>query len=567
MHKTLTAFGVAASLAGLALGGPTATAADRAGAHETGRGPTTPSSYTPPPVSWGACTNPRLTSAGAQCGFVEVPLDYGRPRGEKIKLAVSRINHKTTDTARQGIMLVNPGGPGGSGLTLSRLGQSVPNGGGDPYDWIGFDPRGVGSSVPALSCDGDYFGYDRPDYRVTEAGTSTHWLKKSAGYAKSCSKAAGAKLLPHMKTIDNARDMDSIRKALGEKQINFYGFSYGTYLGQVYATMFPKQTRRMVMDGVVDPTDVWYEANLNQDIAFDKNMDTFFDWVAANDATYHLGTSGKAIKTRWYAMRDTLAKAPADGKIGPDEWTDAFLNAGYYVFGWEDDAAALAAALDGGDFAPVTALYDAANGAGPGSDNGYAVYLGTQCTDVRWPQSWNKWKADNTRVARIAPFETWANAMFNLPCLSWPVKARTNRPINVDGSKVGPVLLIAETNDGATPFPGALEVRKRFPNSSLIEGVGGTTHSGSLSGVACTDDKVAAYLLTGKVPTRTRGQHHSDTRCEPVPQPQPGPTNAVTESASTTPVTGGRHHTPKHRGMLADVRRELQQATSAYAGR
>jgi len=317
MKKTIGAVGAAFSLLGVGLSAPV-TAASSVPAQGATPTADASSSYTPPPVTWGTCANARLSKAGAQCGFVEVPLDYAKPKGEKIKIAVSRIKHKTSDAKKQGIMLVNPGGPGGSGLTLSRLGGAVPNKGGDPYDWIGFDPRGVGSSVPTLACDGNYFGYNRPDYRVTKAGTSQAWLKRSAAYSASCSKAAGAKLMPHMKTIDNVRDMDSIRKALGEKQINFYGFSYGTYLGQVYATMFPKQTRRMVMDGVVDPRDVWYDANLNQDIAFDKNMDVFFDWVAGNDATYHLGTSAKAIKKQWYSMRDKLAKKPANGLFLPE---------------------------------------------------------------------------------------------------------------------------------------------------------------------------------------------------------------------------------------------------------
>src|SRR6478609_2395191 len=120
--------------------------------------------YTPPPITWGECPTASLRNAGATCGMLTVPLDYAKPRGEKIQLAVSRIAHKTSDAAAQGPMLVNQGGPGGSGLGLSRLGAFVPNGGGDPYDWIGFDPRGVGRSVPSLTCDDDYFAPGRPPY-------------------------------------------------------------------------------------------------------------------------------------------------------------------------------------------------------------------------------------------------------------------------------------------------------------------------------------------------------------------------------------------------------------------
>ena len=115
-------------------------------------------------ISWGTCSDPGLQSAGAQCGFLAVPLDYAHPNGTKIKIAVSRVKHTVADSQFQGVMLVNPGGPGGSGLSLATLGSAVPNNAGGYYDWIGFDPRGVGSSQPALSCIPDYFGYDRPFY-------------------------------------------------------------------------------------------------------------------------------------------------------------------------------------------------------------------------------------------------------------------------------------------------------------------------------------------------------------------------------------------------------------------
>ena len=552
MKKVFTAAAASAALVSTGLFAPTSMAGSAKGSDVS-------SDYTPPAVEWGECSKPSLKQAGAECGYVEVPLDYAKPQEQKIKLAVSRIKAKTSDEKRQGIMLVNPGGPGGSGLGLSRLGGAVPNNGGDPYDWIGFDPRGVGDSLPSLSCDGNYFGYNRPDYRAPKAGTANQWLEKTAGYSEACANSDAKQLLGHLQTVNQVRDMDSIRKALGEKQINYYGFSYGTYLGQVYATMFPQQLRRAVFDGVVNPKDVWYKANLNQDVAFDRNINIFFDWIAKNDATYHLGKSGKEIRDRWYAKLDELAKQPADGKIGPDEWTDAVLNAGYFVSGWEDDASALAAALNDNDYGPITELFDAANGSGPGSDNGYAVYLGTQCTDVTWPTSWDKWEADNSRVAKKAPFETWANAMFNLPCTSWPVKATNSSPIDVKGKDAPPVLLISETYDGATPFEGALEVRKRFPKSALIEGKNGTTHSGSLSGVSCTDDKVAAYLLTGKMPARQPGENRSDVTCDPVPQPTPGPTNAVTESASSG-VGKNNGKKGKHHGKSADLTAMLQQA-------
>lgn len=149
-------FAVAVMTAGLVAVG--------AAAPQAGQAQETPE-FTPAPVAWGPCEAERLATAGAECGLVEVPLDYDEPEGTKIKLAVSRVLHTTPEAEYQGVMLVNPGGPGGSGLGLSLLGGAVPNGAGASYDWIGFDPRGVGSSEPALSCIPDHAGFNRPDYQ------------------------------------------------------------------------------------------------------------------------------------------------------------------------------------------------------------------------------------------------------------------------------------------------------------------------------------------------------------------------------------------------------------------
>jgi pimeloyl-ACP methyl ester carboxylesterase len=480
--------------------------------------------YDPAPIAWGKCVNdPGLDARGAECGKLEVPLDYARPSGTKIKLAVSRIKAKAPAEQYQGIMLTNPGGPGGSGLTLSVLGEFVPKDAGLTYDWIGFDPRGVGASEPSLACDGSYFGYNRPFYVPVNRELEQTWLDRSKGYAEAC-KAKGGDLLAHLKTTDTVNDMDALRKALGQRQINFYGFSYGTYLGQVYSTLYPQRVRRMVLDGNVDPRGVWYDANLQQDIAFDRNIKIYFDWLAKNDAAYHLGTDGSAIEAGFYKEQQKLRKHPAGGVIGPDELTDVLLSAGYYVFGWEDVAGAYAALINHGDFSGVKALYDNSNSQEEGSDNSFAVYLGVQCTDVQWPRSWNRWRSDNWITHLKAPFETWGNAWFNAPCLNWGAQPGT--PVRVDGRKAPGILMINETLDAATPYEGSLEVRSRFPKAALIEGVGGTTHSGSLFGVSCVDDQIADYLATGKLPVRKPGRQ-SDSQCDPQPQPTPQPTARI----------------------------------------
>lgn len=469
--------------------------------------------FTPAPVVWGPCAAERLATAGAECGMVEVPLDYDDPAGTKIRVAVSRVLHTVPEAEYQGVMLANPGGPGGSGLSLALLGGAVPGGVGGSYDWIGFDPRGVGSSEPALSCIPDYAGFNRPDYQP-EAGTEAVWLERSKAYADACA-TNGGQLLDHLKSVDTVNDMESIRKALGQEQINFYGFSYGTYLGQVYGTLFPDRLRRMVLDGVVDTRNIWYEAKLKQDVAFERNIGIFFDWVAKYDAVFGLGNSGDDVEALYYSVQDDLRATPAGG-IGPSEWNDLFLNAGYNVGAYPGIAEAFSAYVDEGDVAALEAAYgfDPATA----SDNGYAIYLAVQCTDMRWPQDYDQVRADNTRVDGEAPFETWANAWFNGSCSFWQGAAGT--PVEIDGSGIGSALILSETLDGATPYEGALQARRDIPTSSLIEGVGGTTHSASLSGIACTDDRVAAYLATGELPARVEGDR-SDVQCEPVPQPDP----------------------------------------------
>jgi hypothetical protein len=141
-----------------------------------------------------------------------------------------------------------------------------------------------------------------------------------------------------------------------------------------------------------------------------------------------------------------------------------------------------------------------------------------QCTDTRWPRPWARWTTDTWRVHRRAPFNSWANTWYNAPCRHWT--GTPGSPVAVDGRRVPPILLLGETLDAATPFRGSLEVRRRFPRAVLIEGVGGTTHAGSLLGNRCVDEAVAAYLADGTLPERVRG-NRSDKRCPPMAPPDP----------------------------------------------
>jgi hypothetical protein len=219
--------------------------------------------------------------------------------------------------------------------------------------------------------------------------------------------------------------------------------------------------------------------------------------------------------------------------IGPAELTDIFLQPGYYIFGWEKVARAFSAWITKKDAAGLKALYDENNPQEPGADNNYAVYLAVQCTDAPWPAKWAKWSRDNWKVYHRARFETWGNAWYNAPCRDWAGEA--GKPVLVNGVKAPPVLLLSETLDAATPFSGSLEVRKRFPRSALIEGVGGTTHAGSLFGNACVDNAVADYLATGALPRRLKA-NRSDKRCKPIAPPKPSATAAKPSATAAQPT-------------------------------
>jgi pimeloyl-ACP methyl ester carboxylesterase len=538
MKKIVAALAAAILAVGLApsaLAGPTPKA--RPGA---------PAAYQPPPINWGVCDNPTLVSRGAQCGFLVVPRDYARPNGAKTRIAVSRVLHKTATS--QGVMLVNPGGPGGSGLIYSVLQTAIPNNAGLAYDWIGFDPRGVGSSSPAMTCDSNFMHGDRPPYRPTTRKIHRQWVARSKEYARDCRHSEGQALFQHVKTTDTVKDMESLRKALGQSQINFYGFSYGTYLGQVYATQHPNRVRRFVWDGTVDPRRVFYKSNQDQDVAFQKTFDIYFRWLAKYSSVYHVGATYQQVRRTFLQTQAKLDRKAEGGVLGGDELIDVFTSAGYYVYGWEDIAKAYSAYLNDGDASGLISMFQDANPTTAGADNGYAMYLGTQCTDAQWPRSQKRLDRDNWRLDRKYSYFTWSNAWFNGPCAYW--KYAASRPVDVRGRSVHvPILMIGETFDAATPFHGSLVTRRLFPTASLIEGKNGSTHAGSLSGIECTDNAIAAYLQDGTVPARKSG-NRSDKVCPPVPQPDP--TAPAPNARSIAPGTTDR--------MPAVLREGLQQA-------
>ncbi|MFI0354063.1 alpha/beta fold hydrolase [Actinomadura sp. 9N407] len=475
-------------------------------------------------IAWAAC--PTDVTGGsylknAECGQVEVPLDYRKPGGRKISVAVSRV--KATDKANyQGVLLGNPGGPGGSGLYLSGgLASWLPKEVAARYDIIGFDPRGVESSKPALTCDAGYSDPTRPDYVPANAKEERAWLAKSKAYADACRQKFGW-LLPHMRTTDSARDVDSIRKALGAPQISYYGFSYGTYLGATYATMFPEKVKRMVWDGNVDSREVWYGGQLKQNEAFERNMKLWWGWVAKYDSIYHLGTTAKQVEAAYYKARAAAEKSPIGGKIGPSELDDIVLSAGYNTGYYIPFAEILSAWVTKQDPAPLLGWVNEGGG-----DNGLAVYLAVQGVDAPWPSKWKTWHRDAARqYANGIRFNSWSNTWFNAPIHYWGAESGKAFKIGDKGKDVPPFLLVQSTLDAATPYPGGPQMRKLFPSATLLAEQGGKTHSNTLNGNACLDDKVTAYLADGTLAPRKPGKG-ADVSCDALPALNDPNPNAV----------------------------------------
>jgi pimeloyl-ACP methyl ester carboxylesterase len=472
-------------------------------------------------MSWHGCGG---ELAGLECTTVQVPLNYADPKGRKLSLAIDMAPATAPASQQQGILLVNPGGPGASGLPLAAevqqgLGSSVAA----DYDIIGFDTRGVGSSTPELSCDPTFFDEVRPDYVFTTKAQEQVLIDRAKSYAADCEQRFGW-LLPYMTTVNMARDLNTIREAFGVSKLNYYAFSYGTYLGQVYATLFPSTVRRMVLDSTVDPTGVWWTDNIEQDYAFQGRMNAFFAWVAKYDSTYHLGSTAEEVHNAWYKVRDELKDHPIeqDGTplIGPAEYDDTFLEGGYLNTLWPGLAQALSTYLLQGQTSDMINQYEQN---GTQDENEFAVYNAVQCADVNWPRSWSYWDTQTDDVYATAPFEAWDNAWYNASCAFWPVTGPSS-PMKV-GSAAGVtnlpgILMLQGTLDPATPYAGAQNAHKLFPTAKMVVVEGGGNHGQSLEDPSntCVENYLNSYLATGSLPTRSGAVNAT---CPAVPDPTP----------------------------------------------
>jgi pimeloyl-ACP methyl ester carboxylesterase len=419
------------------------------------------------PLAWAAC------DAGLQCATLTVPLDYDRPAGEQIDLAVAR--RPSTDPDPVGALVVNPGGPGGSGISFLR------NGGlrdlGDEFDVVSWDPRGVGASRGlACAADTSFFDLDPSPDDDTERAA----LEQSArAMADECTSADPA-LLPTLTTRSSARDLEQLRKAMGDEPLNYVGFSYGTHIGLDYAASFPQHVRAMVLDGVVDPGESLTEFLTGQAVAVEAAL------VGVQDAYREL------------ASRLEVAPIPADDgqMVGPGLLGVAAVEAIYRP----NDVARLQRALDDGLAGDGTAL--AALAAGYIGEASFAGYLGVLCADSPHPAAGDAWWGAIATMEGAAPDFGAGVGNELLPCAYWSV--RTDQPPGPTTwpDSLPPLLLVAATGDAATPIDDAERVHDRVPRSALLvrDGDGHTSYGVS----ECVRRAVRGYLVDGVVPDEGR---------------------------------------------------------------
>ncbi|MGY0070605.1 alpha/beta hydrolase [Streptomyces sp. QTS137] len=471
-------------------------------------------------IAFGPCPDAQDLPGTIKCGTVTVPLDYARPNGKRIELAVSRVRATRKDggraVPRQGALVHNPGGPGSDGTYFPLIGllpewKRIAA----AYDLVGYAPRGVGRSAP-LSCQ-DPRTFDQGPTQAPAHPSRAYKQERVArakAYARGCAERAGDSLR-HYHSLNNARDLDVLRAALGEPRLTFMGASYGTYFGALYATMFPTHVRRMVFDSAVnpDPARIWYRNNLGQSAAFEDRWADFLAWAARHDDVYGLGDTPRKVRRGYETARERLAKDPAGGAVGPGQLQEAFLRAGYHDDHWPHRAHALSAYLKG-DPGPLVEQARAYPEAAVETENARSVYVAVECNDAPWPTDWAVWDRDNTRLARRAPFATWDNVWANLPCAFWPAPRQRPLDVRAGAGALPPTLILAAERDAATPYDGALELHRRLAGSALVTERDAGTHGIAGGPNSCVNGHLEEYLLTGRVPGRRAS-------CAPRPEPAP----------------------------------------------
>ncbi|GGW32773.1 peptidase [Streptomyces lucensis JCM 4490] len=453
----------------------------------------------------GSAPSPLPNGAKWSCATMKAPLDWARPKGDTIDIALIRARASGPASERIGSLVFNFGGPGGSGVS------TLPAFAGDyaalrtRYDLVSFDPRGVGRSEP-VKClsDSQLDAFFQQDATPDDGAERTDLLKRTKGFNAACEKNS-EQVLPHVRTTDAARDMDLMRRLLGDDKLHYFGISYGTELGGVYAHLFPDRVGRAVLDGVVDPTQNPEQSALGQARGFQLALDNFAEDCTSKTTECPVGDTPQDVKNRIAKLLGDLERKPIPGivprQLTQTAATNGIAQALYSKDFWEYLTEGLEQAYDG-DGKILMLLSDSMNGRGENGEysNIAAANIAINCADEK-----PRYTAD--QVERKLPEFRAASPLFGdylawgmLSCTDWAVPGAADHPdVSAPGS--APILVVGNTGDPATPYEGARKMVE-----ALGEGVGvqltyqGQGHGAYDSKNKCVQSAVNGYLLDGKVP-------------------------------------------------------------------
>jgi pimeloyl-ACP methyl ester carboxylesterase len=447
------------------------------------------------PVQWAPC-------GALQCGSVTVPIDYGRPQGATIQIAVAR-HPAETPSDRIGSLVINPGGPGGSGIDdlpteLSVLTPELL----DRFDIVSFDPRGVGRSSP-VSCaatgtgSGDAGPGPLIDPAPTTPAAQQALLANDRAFAAQCAHDSGA-LLAHLGTVDAARDLDRIRQAVGDPQLTFIGHSYGTLLGATYAEEFPTHVRALALDGAIDPSLTTTRYATDQADSLESQLTAFFAWCASDGGCpwRPSGDPTLALLALIEHSRTAPLTVPGATAVGPGELYDALLAGLESRPSWPTLAAALAQAAggDGSAVATMSGRYETG-----GSSNAATAEQAIDCVDHpvdRDPTSFPALAASAGRSAPVfGPLLVWGL----LGCATWPVLP-TRMPGPASDPGAPPILVVGTTGDPVTPYAWAVALAQQLQGGTLLTWQG-QSHVATFYS-PCVRAAIQAYLVDGTLPAQ-----------------------------------------------------------------
>ena len=444
-------------------------------------------------IEWEPC-------GSLQCASLSVPLDYAHPLGRHITLALAR---RPASGRRTGVLLTNPGGPGGSGVEfLQSANQVFPAEIRDSFDIVSWDPRGVGGDAP-VRCVDDLDGFYGVNLDPRTPAQVAEVVRVDQQFVAAC-KARSGDLLPFMSTAYGVRDMDAIRAALGETAISYVGFSYGTYLGARYADEFPAHVRAMVLDGAVDPALSSAATTEQQAQGFDQALDAFFNHCRVQGCGF---AEGGDPQRAYDDLRAQITAEPQTAKVNgemrtlrPGEFDLGVASALYEgQHGWDDLASALNGAARGSP-AGLLAESDAYTGRTTGgsySTETAALYA-TSCLDGPSPTTVAGVASLAAAATRAAPRFGASTAWLGLPCTFWPVPAQ-GHPEVIRAAGAPPIVVVGTTGDPATPYAWAQGLARELRAGHLLTAVG-ETHASYGRGDSCVNGTVDRYLLQLAVP-------------------------------------------------------------------